>query len=140
MTKRNSAKRTGRPPFEPTNEQRKQVQRLKLLGTTHELVAAMLDVSLPTLRKHFHHELEHSTAELLSNIAAMAYQRALAGDGPMIQFILRTKGGWIERKELTGLDGAPLVPSSAPPLLLVDFSGLDDGEPEVPLIGEGVSG
>ena len=46
----------------------------------------------------------------------------------MIQFFLRTLAGWVERKEITGLDGQSLIPAAAPPVLLVDFSALATDE------------
>lgn len=127
--KRPTGRPTGRPPFAATDERRAQVQRLKLLGSTNELIAEILGTTTHTLRKHFAYELEHSTAELLGNVAASLYSQALAGNVQAGMFIMRTKGGWVERKELTGADGAPFIPASSPPLLLVDFSGLDDDEP-----------
>ena len=92
----------------------------------------MIGIDLKTFRKHFAYELDHSTADLLGNIAATAYQKALGGDTAMIQLLLRTKGGWVERKELTGADGQPLVPPALAPVLLVEYVG---GDPDTPEIG-----
>jgi AraC-like DNA-binding protein len=120
--------KAGQPEYEATDETRAYVQRQRLAGDTHELLAAKLKISEPTLRKHFHYELEHSTSDLMGNIAASVYQAALGGNVAAAMFALRTKGGWVERKELTGADGAPLIPAGAPPLLLVQFVDPDSSD------------
>ena len=121
-------KPNGRPPFKPTDEQRDHVRRLKLLGLGDHRIGEFIGVSDVTLRKHFDYELQRSRTDLLANLAATGYQRALAGDCAMIQFFLRTQAGWIERKEITGAEGMPLIPVAAPPVLLVDFSGMVDDD------------
>lgn len=47
----------GRPPFEPTEMQRRQVAIAAGGGMTHEAIAAALGISPPTLRKYFAQEL-----------------------------------------------------------------------------------
>ena len=47
----------GRPPFEPTDKQRREVAIAAGGGMTHEQIAAALGISPPTLRKHFPQEL-----------------------------------------------------------------------------------
>lgn len=109
-----------RPPFEPTEDHRAYIQRQKLLGDTDLRLAEAIGIDQKTLRKYFRQELDHSTRDLLGNVAATAYQKALGGDTAMISLILRTKAGWVERKELTGLDGAPLG-LGGPPLVLIEY-------------------
>ena len=123
-------KRNGRPLFEPTVEQSDRVRRLKLLGVNDDKIAGFVGVSDDTLRRHFDYELKRGRIDLLANIAAVGYQRALGGDCALIQFFLRTQAGWVERKELTGADGQRLIPAATPPVLLVDFSGMLDDETE----------
>lgn len=47
----------GRPEFEPTDDQRKQVEVGVYTGMTHVQLAAALEISKPTLEKHFAAEL-----------------------------------------------------------------------------------
>lgn len=97
--KRRSA---GRPPFSPTPEQRAYVLRQRLAGQTVERIALVLGVSIKTLRLRLSAELDHGTRDLLGQIAAVAYQRALAGDSVMLAFVLSRRGGWVEREEVGG--------------------------------------
>lgn len=100
-----------RPPFEATGEQRALVTRLRLAGFKHDQIAGVLGIHEQTLRKHFSHELDHATRDLLGGLAALAYQKALAGDAELLRFMLRTKGGFIEREQVT----APPTHRTAPP-------------------------
>lgn len=117
-----------RPLFEPTDEQRAYVRRQRLAGDTGSRLADAIGIHAQTLRKHFAHEIDHATRDLLGNIAAVVYQQALSGDMAAASLIMRTRAGWVERKELTGADGAPLAPSG-PPVLLVQYVDSDDGAP-----------
>jgi len=129
-----------RPPFVPNDDQRKYVQRQRLAGDTEERIAQSLPIQMDgeggvlargidakTLRKYFADDLDHSTKDLMGNLAATGYQKALNGDNQLLMFLLRTRGGdaFIERKELTGKDGTPL---SGPPILLVEYVDGDPGE------------
>lgn len=48
---------TGRPPFEPTQEHRERVSIAASGGLTHDVIAAAIGISVPTLRKYFSDEL-----------------------------------------------------------------------------------
>ena len=47
----------GRPPFEPSDQQRQQVQTLAGAGNESDVIAAVIGISEPTLRKYFWPEL-----------------------------------------------------------------------------------
>ena len=98
----------GRPPFKPTEAQRAYVVRQRLAGQTVARLAEVIGVAEATLRRRFAVELEHSTRDLLGKLAARAYRLALAGDGEMLRFLLRTKAGFVEREEVSGAGGQPL--------------------------------
>jgi len=48
----------GRPPHEPTDDTRAEVRKLASCGATQGLVARVLGISEPTLRKHYREELD----------------------------------------------------------------------------------
>lgn len=109
----------GRPPFEPTDEDRHLVRKLAGYGLTHDEISAVIinpqtDKSLDddTLRKHFPDELREGKAETRTKVARTAYQMAVSGETPaMTMFWLKTQCGWREtdRHELTGADGKDLT-------------------------------
>jgi hypothetical protein len=111
MKKPNTAKPPHRPSFQFSAEQRAQAVRLRLAGCTLAQIAAGLGIAHKTLVKHMGTELEHATRDLLGHIAAKAYSLAKAGDPRMVEFVLRTRGGWASG------DASPSImsTSSAPP-------------------------
>ena len=87
-------RRTGRPPFAPTDEQRAYVLRHRLAGHTVAQIAWGLGIHLQTLKRRCGSELEQGTRDLLGNLAAKAYAMAVAGDTRMLVFVLGTRGDW----------------------------------------------
>jgi hypothetical protein len=125
------ARRPGRPRFEPTDEHRMHIQRLKIVDTPHEAIARILGIDDNTLVKYFDYELNSSKHDLLANVGATLYQKAIGGDTTACIFYLKTKGGWreTERKEITGANGEPLNPGALlPPLILIEYVDGDPGE------------
>lgn len=96
--------------YEPTEEQKHQVMMLKATGTTNELIANIIGISIPTLRKAFRSELETGLAETNAKVAESLFNQALAGNVTAQIFWLKTRAGWREtdRLELTGADGGPI--------------------------------
>lgn len=115
----------GRPPFEPSERQRRLVRRLKLLGLTDDHIAGFIGISHKTMRKHFDYELQRSRQELLARLAAIGYRLALNGDGDMIRFFLSTQAGWAERIGPTAQDHIQIKPGAAAttPAVRVEFCG-----------------
>jgi hypothetical protein len=50
--------KNGRPPFEPTHQQRIDVEVCVSIGHTHESIAEQMGISVPTLLKYFRKELD----------------------------------------------------------------------------------
>lgn len=71
-----TAKPNGRPPFEPTDDLRKQVEFLAGIGLAHHKIAQSLRISPTTLRKHFREPLKsgalQAKARVLSSLFDMA--------------------------------------------------------------------
>lgn len=55
----------GRPSHEPTDEKRNKVMLLFALGWKKEMVAAALQLSMPTFRKHYFPEIKFAADALL---------------------------------------------------------------------------
>lgn len=93
-------KKMGRPRFEPTDYQRKQVTTMAGYGMTPEQIAKVIGISAPTLRLHFESELEEGLAKATFNMTQTLYQQATNKDKPNITamiFWLKAKAGWRDR-------------------------------------------
>lgn len=106
--------KTGRPRFEPTEQQQIQVAILASTATPQETIAMMIGVSLDTLRRTFVPELENGADRVNAGIKAAVTRKALAGDIPAVRLWARMWGGseWnkAEGLYLPGNDQSPAVP------------------------------
>jgi AcrR family transcriptional regulator len=111
MTEKNKG---GRPPHEPTEATRKQVESMAGFGITAADIAKTLGISETTLRKHYRDEIDLGTIKANSAVAQSLYKKAL-GDGASSVtaaiFWAKTRMGWKETtiNEHTGKDGAAHV-------------------------------
>lgn len=131
----------GRPPWEPSEKQRGEVQAFAIAGYTQEEIALYLEVDTKTLREHCRDELDFATmkvvAQAANNVVRLANgvpavfdenKNCIRAEIPMSlgpnAFILKTKGkklGWSERPGT----GGPLAPED------VDWSQYTDAEIEL---------
>lgn len=121
----------GRKPHEPTDKDRKQVSLMAGIGLTHGQIAKIIGISDETLRKYYDKELEVSAAMMNAQVAQNLYSIATSkGAGAVASaiFWMKTRGGWreVERKEITGKDGAPIAINTNK----LDVSQLDDDQLE----------
>ena len=87
----------GRPKFEPTPEQRKIVKMMTGFAIDQEKICSALDISGPTLRKHFKKEIKIGSAQLEAQLAGNMYRLAGGSDGTAFranEFILNCRFGW----------------------------------------------
>ena len=90
-------RKQGRPPFQPTDEQREQVITMSSHGVPHRQQAPLIGCSSPkTLRKHFREELNTGKIQANAKVAGALYQSALKGNVKAQTFWLKTVGGWQE--------------------------------------------
>jgi hypothetical protein len=120
-----------RKPHEPTDKDRKQVSLMAGIGLTHDQIAKIIGISDETLRKYYDKELEVSAAMMNAQVAQNLYSIATSkGAGAVASaiFWMKTRGGWreVERKEITGKDGAPIAINTNK----LDVSQLDDEQLE----------
>ena len=101
---------TGRPQFIKKDNDVKTVEALSVAGVTQKLIAQILKISEPTLRKHFREELDTSKARANAVISQALFKNAKDGNVAAQIFWLKTQAGWKEKNyhELTGKDGDKL--------------------------------
>lgn len=81
-------------PHRPTEQERNKVAQFACAGIAHEDIAKYLDISVPTLVKHYKSELHNARWDKLNEVAQTALQRAANGNDKMIEFVLRTQARW----------------------------------------------
>ena len=100
----------GRPSYIKKDDDAKLVEALTIAGVTQTLVAQIVKISEPTLRKNFRKELDTSKARANAIISQALFKKAKDGNVIAQIFWLKTQAGWKERNalELTGKDGDKL--------------------------------
>lgn len=73
-------KNSGRPAFEPTEDQREKVRVCKAGGMSNEAIASALGVAVHTLTKYFFADLEVGAAKVTAEILMARYHSAKAGN------------------------------------------------------------
>ena len=87
----------GRPRFEPTPKERRQVRKLVGLGLTHEDISGVIGISEKTLRRHFRKELETGVAIANARVAASLFRQATSKIKPnptCAIFWMKARAGW----------------------------------------------
>ena len=102
----------GRPAFEPTAAERKQVEALSGYGLPIEQIAVLVrdGIHVDTLRSHFATELVSGKAKANGQVGKTLFQKVMAGDTTAAIWWSKTQMRWAEtqKHEVTGADGAPL--------------------------------
>ena len=102
----------GRPAFEPTAAERKQVEALSGYGLPIEQIGALVrdGIHIDTLRAHFSSELISGKSKANAQVGKTLFQKVMAGDTTAAIWWSKTQMRWAEtqKHELTGADGAPL--------------------------------
>lgn len=117
----------GRKPFEPTEQERKQVEALSGYGLPYEQIAVLIrdGIHIDTLRTHFSSELATGKAKANAQVGKGMFQKAMAGDTTAQIWWSKCQMGWKEppkQLEHTGANGGAISVAS------VDFKGLSDAE------------
>jgi len=102
----------GRPAFEPTAAERKQVEALSGYGLPIDQIGALVrdGIHVDTLRAHFGPELVSGKSKANAQVGKNLFQKATGGDTTAMIWWSKTQMRWAEtqKHELTGADGAPL--------------------------------
>jgi len=99
-------------PHIPTEKSRAEVLALAGFGTRHDDIATYIGITKKTLYKNYREELDTGAIKANSAVAKTLYKLAIDGDSRSCMFWLKTRAGWREtdRHEITGAEGAPLIP------------------------------
>jgi len=102
----------GRPAFEPTAAERKQVEALSGYGLPIDQIGALVrdGIHVDTLRAHFGPELVSGKSKANAQVGKNLFQKATGGDTTAMIWWSKTQMRWAEtqKHEHTGADGAPL--------------------------------
>lgn len=92
-------RKPGRPAYEPDDKDRAQVSMLAAMGIPDFDIAKVMQLSGPTLRKYFAHELEIGHIHASAKVAQSLYKQATDHARPSVAaaiFWLKCRAGWKE--------------------------------------------
>lgn len=126
-----------KPPFEPTEDERKLVEQMSAVGIPHESIALVVrdGIDDKTLRKHFRSELDTAKVKANAKIGGRLFNKAMAGDTAALIFWCKTRMGWketdVRHHELHGdawAEMMSLVSGKSLPLVRNNGQNSDIGE------------
>lgn len=91
----------GRPPYEPSDKDRRVVEMMAGWAIPEERIAKVLLIDPKTLRKHFGEELEVGHAKLEAQLAQNLLRIAQGHDRQSLIatiFALKSRFGWVEQQ------------------------------------------
>jgi len=101
----------GRPPHLPNDTTRNRVFILSTVGTRHEDIATVLNISHDTLVKYYKEELDKGRIEANASVAETLFKQAKEGNTTAMIFWLKSRAKWKEtsQHEISGNpDGTPV--------------------------------
>jgi phosphohistidine phosphatase SixA len=101
----------GRPPHLPNADTRNRVFILSTVGTRHEDIATVLNISHDTLVKYYKEELDKGRIEANASVAETLFKQAKEGNTTAMIFWLKSRAKWKEtsQHEISGNpDGTPV--------------------------------
>lgn len=121
----------GRPPFVPTDADRKQVEALSGYGLPVHQIAALIQggISVDVLYDHFREEMVSGKAKANSQVAQTLFKKAMSGDTAAAIWWSKSQLRWTERHEIVGADGGPIKTENSTTVTL------DPGEAYKRLLG-----
>lgn len=124
MAPRTQAK-AGRPPHVPTARSREQVALLVTAGVAADVIAAVVGVSVSTLRKHYADELLTGRATMAARVTGALLREAMRGNVRAQTFFLATRAGWTPATSRAELDAETIELATGKPPVEVVPDGLD---------------
>lgn len=105
------ASKGGRPRHLPDETTRTKVYTLSVVGTRHEDIATVLNISADTLTKYYQDELAKGRIEANASVAETLFKQAKEGNTTAMIFWLKSRAKWKEtsQHEISGNpDGTPV--------------------------------
>jgi hypothetical protein len=93
------------------------------VGTPHDAIARVLDISQSTLYRHFAHEVQNGKAEIHAAIAKGITAMALAGDRTMMIFFAKSQMRWCDSHRV-GFEDKNGEPANMANLFTINITGL----------------
>ena len=102
MTEETQPNEAGRPPFEPTADERKLVEQMAAVGIPQESISLLVrdGIDEKTLRKHFRRELDTGAPKANAKVGGTLFNKAMSGDTTAAIFWAKTRMGWREKTEI----------------------------------------
>jgi hypothetical protein len=100
----------GRPPHQPDSGSRRLVEHHAAIGTPHQSIAKLLQLSINTMKRHYAEELELGLARANAVVGGTLFNQAKAGNVVAAIFWMKTRAGWREtaKVEHAGVHGEPI--------------------------------
>jgi hypothetical protein len=105
-----------------------------MAGTGVEKIAEILDITLPTLRKHYRHEIFTSRERLKGKAVLVLNQNLDEGSLDAAKFVLTRIAGWTETQQITHNTAPELsqllaqTAISARPFVVIEATPADDDD------------
>lgn len=105
--------KSGPKPRIWSDTERAIVQRAAMMNMPQEAIAKLLKTTKETLSANFREELDHASDKANMAVLGALYKNAMEGNVSAQIFWCKTRLGMREtdRHEITGADGAELIPS-----------------------------
>lgn len=91
-------KSVGRPAYERNETHENIVLNLSFAGKTQNQIAKQIGIDAKTLRKYYREELEKGKSKRISDLTGKAYEMAMNGNASLLMFLLKTQGGYSDKK------------------------------------------
>ena len=113
MPRKATGKPNGRPPYKPTDDDRKTVSLMCAVGIPHESIALCVGDGIDdkTMRKYFPEELKTAKIKANAKIGGSIFNAAMSGNMTAASLWAKTQMGWKETNvnEVVGKDGGPIL-------------------------------
>jgi hypothetical protein len=94
-------RRKGKSTYVPTEQDRRTVEMMIGVQIDQNQICAVLDITAPTLRKHFRKELDTAYTRVLTQMRGKLIAKAREGDTAALIFYAKTHG-WSEKITVEG--------------------------------------
>jgi len=105
----------GRPAYEPNDLHRRTVYEMAAYGIPHDNISYVLGISKTLMKQHYQRELHTALAVVTQHVARGLVRRALNRNDPdstkAAMFFLKTRGGWVDRSEVTNINRDERAPT-----------------------------